>query len=360
MLSTSQQRAIAEQLLGCPLDDLGYAPCPGAHRHTTSTGRRDFRIYFEDGKMPRENCFHSSCLTERTEFMRRLHAEIHAAERGQGGTPRRDPAAPRYEYPPAPKTTAPPPLEPELAAAIAARCPSAITEAHLLAASPIPIPPLHPDWPTLLLNTIYATGERILIFTSPRSQGQYIHIAGGGTYTLSATPGVRATPGATIPYRAELGAWFLCAPVRGDWQPNPNNIDPRTGSPRLGRRHAACVTRYPYAVLESDTIPPATWLRILVQLQDPIAAIYTSGGKSIHALIKVNCTTAAEFNQRRRELITRLAPVGADPAALTAVRLTRLPGVIRAEKPGPGNLQRLLYLNPNARQGQPIINKINL
>ena len=362
MLSVDRQRAIAEDLLGTTLDPSGHAPCPGAHRHTTGTGWRDFRLYFEEGKMPREHCFHASCEPERTEFMRRLHAAIHAEERGQTGhaTPRQDPYRPRYKTTPAaPHKTNRPPLDPALADSIAARCPVDVTEAHLLAASPVPIPPVPTDWPTLLLDSLYAPGDRILIFTNPQSQGQYLHIAGGDTYTLSSHPGTRATPGARLPIRSPQGAWYLCAPVRGDWQPNPNNLDRRTGQPRLGRRHGACVRRYPYAVLESDTIPPATWLKILVQLRDPIAAVYTSGGKSIHALISVNCTTAAEFNQRARELITRLAPIGADPAAITAVRLTRLPGVVREEKPSPANLQRLLYLNPAARQGDtPIFNQI--
>lgn len=357
MLSPEQQRAIAEQLLGCQLDAAGYAPCPGAHRHTTGSGKRDFRLFFESGRMPREHCFHASCLGERTEFMRRLHHAIHQAERGDAPS-----ARPRYGM--GERAPQPPPQRPslsmELAERVAGRCPVDVTEAMLIAASPIPIPANPTEWPALLIDTLYRPGERVLLFTNSRSQGQYLRVAGEDTYTLSSRPGVRATPHATLPLTAPQGAWFLCAPVRGDWQPNPRNTDPATGQPRLGRRHGECCTRYPYAVLESDTIAPATWLKILAQLHDPVAAVYTSGGKSIHALIRVDCPTAEAFNARRRELIARLVPVGADPAAITPVRLTRLPGIIRAEKTAPQNLQRLLYLNPYARQGSsPIINRLH-
>jgi hypothetical protein len=114
-------------------------------------------------------------------------------------------------------------------------------------------------------------------------------------------------------------------------------------------------------VLESDVIPEATWLRILARLRDDIAAIYTSGGKSVHALLRLHPTpqSAEQFNAHRRQLIERLVPLGADRAALTAVRLTRLPGAVRLSKLAPGAsveapgsaLQTLLYLNPNPSPG---------
>jgi len=89
----------------------------------------------------------------------------------------------------------------------------------------------------------------------------------------------------------------------------------------------------------------------------PIVAIYTSGGRSVHALVKVDCESKAQFDALRDDLIPVLAPLGADPSAITAVRLTRLPGTLRhgtkdkngKMKPYPSpRLQRLLYLDPNA------------
>ena len=71
--------------------------------------------------------------------------------------------------------------------------------------------------------------------------------------------------------------------------------------------------------------------------------------------MRVNAGTPAEFKNARARLL-RLAAVGADPAAITAVRLSRLPGITRAEKPAPHNLQRLLYLNPSPT-AEPIHNR---
>ena len=80
----------------------------------------------------------------------------------------------------------------------------------------------------------------------------------------------------------------------------------------------------------------------------------------MHTLLHLgDCQTAAEFNRHRQALLQRLVPVGADPAALTPVRLTRLPGCLRLNKrsaDGQPALQRLLYLNPSPQPHQPLKN----
>jgi hypothetical protein len=82
-----------------------------------------------------------------------------------------------------------------------------------------------------------------------------------------------------------------------------------------------------------------------------IAAIYTSGGKSIHALVRLDAESKAAWDAERDRMRTALVTFGADEGALTAVRLTRLPGAKRDERP-----QELLYLNPNP-SGIPIIDQ---
>ena len=110
-------------------------------------------------------------------------------------------------------------------------------------------------------------------------------------------------------------------------------------------------------VLESDEAPAELWLRALVQLPIPIVAAYTSGGRSIHALARIDAGCKEAWDSLRDDLLPILAPLGADPAALTAVRLTRLPGTLRhgsrakdgKVKPFPSpRLQRLLWLDPRA------------
>lgn len=363
-MRTHQQ--IAEELLGTTIDPGGYTTCPGAALHTTPGGHRDFRITFDPtgAAMPKAFCFHGSCRPAIEAFMRDLYRAINAEKRADarsssGGS------APRAPRPlPAAPTAAPLPrrsLDMDAVERIAAQG-LPITPADLIAASPIPIPRDRTKWARLLLDHLYLPNERILIFTRYKSQGQYLHEIARGSYRLADTPGIRAVPSPRLPAGGRDGIWFLTAPVIGGWKPNPNNI--RDGIVQPGRRHAACITRCPYAVIESDVLDTATWLRILSTLHYPIAAIYTSGGKSIHCLLRVNAPTPEAFAPHRAALLQTLVPLGADPAAITAVRLSRLPGCVRGEKlpdtaapPGryidpadgtPAGLQRLLYLNPRA------------
>lgn len=356
MLSHQQ---IAEEVLGCTIAPGGYCPCPGAHRHTTKSGPRDFRIIFdpEGLKMPSGQCFHHNCEPERREAMVAIIRAIRAAEREEQGGSR--PAAAQPQQRRRILTTPQPEPErpqfcPEQAERIAAACPIAgdIGRDWLRAISPLGIPGNPATWAELMLDALYRHGERILVFDTFKSQGTHLRVAGKANYRLHHSPGHKATPCKALPARAADGAWYLTAPVLGTWQPNPNNVG-ADGQPKLGRRHAACCTRYPYAVLESDTLPEDTWLRILSQLQFPIAAIYTSGGKSLHALLHVNAATAEQFNTARKILLRTCTPIGADPAAITPVRLSRLPGCVRLSK-GEGAMQELLYLNPRPQPRQPL------
>jgi hypothetical protein len=103
-----------------------------------------------------------------------------------------------------------------------------------------------------------------------------------------------------------------------------------------------------------------------VKLPVPIVAIYSSGGKSLHALVRIDAPDKLTWDlmvrgrnqgsaERRTGLLDLVCPLGADANALTAVRLTRLPfcwregsrgkngRVVRYEQP---RLQELVYLNP--------------
>lgn len=339
-----------------------YFYCPGAASHSTPSKPTDCQVkIYDDGRMPSVSCLHASCETAlRTAALAIIH-RIREAERAERGNmpappPRQlTPQIIRPAMPPAPE------LDAELAARFAAGCPRDITRDFLRRVSPIGIPAEPHKWPELFLDALYPHRDRVLIFTKFASQGQFLRVIHEKNYALHPVPGRKAHPVPSLPDRGEDGVWFLASPVEGVWKENPTMTDPRTGAPKIGRRHAACCTAFPFAVLESDVIPEPQWLRILARLRDDIAAIYTSGGKSIHALIRLHPTpkSAEQFNAHRRSLIERLVPLGADRAALTAVRLTRLPGAVRLSKLAPGAsvatpghaLQSLLYLNPTPSPG---------
>jgi hypothetical protein len=199
------------------------------------------------------------------------------------------------------------------------------------------------------LAALYPPGSRVLIFTDFYSQGQFMFWNGRGAFRLARRKGVKAVR-SELPRGGRDGVWFLNQPVSGEWLPNPRALDDH-GRPKLSRRSEEVVTAWRYLVLESDHAPDNLWLRFLAKIPLPIAAIYTSGGKSIHALVRVDAESKAWWD-RYKELIKGLFTIhGADPAAITAVRLTRLPGCMRGDK-----LQRLLYLNPNpADDGEPLV-----
>lgn len=355
------RRAIAESLLGSPLDADGFAPCPGRHLHHGPAGRRDFQVMLEGA--PTARCFHTSCAGEVESFNAKMRSLIGKAESGGGGHAPRPPVlGPVPPMPTAPKPPKRPPYAPHKLASFAARCPFSITPAWLAARSPVPVPETQGTaTATAFLDALFNPGERVLIFTREYSQGDFVHRAGDGSYRLADRPGVSAVP-SPLPEGGPLGVWFLAAPVTGRWEVNAQNRA-ADGSPKKGRRHGACVTAWRFMVLESDEAPAELWLRALVQLPFPIVAAYTSGGRSIHALVRVDAAGKESWDALRDDMAPILCPLGADPAAMTAVRLSRLPGTLRHGSRGKDGkpysfpeprLQRLLWLNPHA-PGCPIL-----
>lgn len=181
------------------------------------------------------------------------------------------------------------------------------------------------------LDSVYPTGERVLILTRYESQGQMVWQR-------------EVTPAHELPTGGPDGVWFLPNPIDGKWHPNPRN----QGKP--SRRSQEAVTAFRYAVLESDEAAAGDWLKLLVQLPLPIESICESGGRSIHVLIRVDAQTKTVWDSIVTPAKPYLTRLGADPGALSAVRLSRLPQAFRGDRQ-----QRLLYVNPNATP-TPIIN----
>ncbi len=172
------------------------------------------------------------------------------------------------------------------------------------------------------LEHLYEPGEKILVFTVFQSQGDHLFEIGAENKPL--------------PKLTADGVWFLVNPVDGQFHPNPRQEN------KPSRRSEESITSWRYLVLESDVADESQWLSCLVQLPIKIAAIYSSGGKSIHALVRVDAVSKQDWDTKRDQMKPFLIPLGADEAAMTGVRLSRLPGALRGL-----NEQTLLYLNPN-------------
>jgi hypothetical protein len=179
-----------------------------------------------------------------------------------------------------------------------------------------------------VLRRLYrrGSGERVIIFTEMKSQGQFIWEADKSDVIQN-----RHLP------TGENGVWLLPQPVTGEFYPNP-----RLGGKR-SRRSEEAITSWRYAILESDEADADDWLRCLVQVPLRIACICESGGRSIHSLVRLDAESKADWDRRIHSIKPILITLGADAGALSAVRLSRLPEATRGAR-----CQRLLYLNPGA------------
>lgn len=126
------------------------------------------------------------------------------------------------------------------------------------------------------------------------------------------------------------------------------------GTRRSFRCKAAVAARR-FALVEFDGMPldrqAAFWAGVILGTGRgpllPLAALVYSGGKSIHALLRVDCADAeawAAFWNRLGGFVCNPndpAPERADAACRDESRMTRLPGARRADS---GRVQSLLYL----------------
>lgn len=130
---------------------------------------------------------------------------------------------------------------------------------------------------------------------------------------------------------------------------NPLDGQKRTsvsGEPTF--RGNANVADFRYCLLEFDdeeTKPIERQLAFFSAVDLPLVALVYSGGKSIHAWLRVRDIRTLEDWQEivAHQTFERVfRPLGADPACKTASRLGRLPGALRHDK---GKTQDLLYLD---------------
>ena len=121
---------------------------------------------------------------------------------------------------------------------------------------------------------------------------------------------------------------------------------------KLSKRGDSAVAGFLYAVAEMDGMGRAEQLALWWGFRSaPIVALIDSGGKSVHAILRVECANRDEWEREvEGKLFPRvLVPLGCDPQCRNEARLSRLPGHYRAEK---GAWQRLLYLNPEGNPRQ--------
>lgn len=117
-------------------------------------------------------------------------------------------------------------------------------------------------------------------------------------------------------YNEQAGAWIRFNPLDGKGVKNDN------------------VTDYRYALVESDSMPIEQQNAILRELELPIAVLVYSGGKSVHAVVKVDAPNYDEYRKRVDYLykVCKDNGLDIDKQNRNPSRLSRMPGVIRNGK----------------------------
>lgn len=114
-------------------------------------------------------------------------------------------------------------------------------------------------------------------------------------------------------YNKEGGAWIRFNPLDGKGCKNSN------------------VTDFKYALVESDSMPIAEQNAVLRELELPIACLVHSGGKSLHAIVRIEANDMREYRKRVDYLynICKKNGLDVDTQNRNPSRLSRMPGVIR-------------------------------
>ena len=117
-------------------------------------------------------------------------------------------------------------------------------------------------------------------------------------------------------WKEEAGAWIRFNPLDGKGVKNEN------------------VTAFRFALVESDTLPIQEQDALYRKLELPIAALVYSGGKSLHAIVRVDAKDIDEYNERVNFLYDFLQNQGMeiDKQNRNPSRLSRMPGVTRNGK----------------------------
>jgi RecA-family ATPase len=181
-----------------------------------------------------------------------------------------------------------------------------------------------PTWE--ILNRIYRQDDVICLTwgTFNSESGRWepnqddLRTLGEWNYMLSVQPSVLSHEG---------GVWFCVNPLKDD-----------------GKRANHLVKDFRFCLLECDV--PHADKRTTEELKAekekqfarflesglPIEVLYDSGGKSIHALVRIYAATAEQFKERVEKVYEYMAKMpGLDPGRKASAQLSRLPGATRGE-----------------------------
>lgn len=205
---------------------------------------------------------------------------------------------------------------------------------------PVFLPQILPDPTRSFLEAVFRKGEKIRISDS----------------TLNEKTGKEIPSEGVILTREE---WLKRLGKSGD----PNSIwsvtKARTGlfvsvNPMTGATDDT-VTDFRHALLESDKMSLAEQWSMIEQSRIPVACVIHSGGKSIHAWVRIDAADRAEYDRRVDYLHSYFASLDVDPKNKNPSRYSRLPGCVRFQK-----RQELLALRMGAQSWEDWVQEVEI
>lgn len=130
----------------------------------------------------------------------------------------------------------------------------------------------------------------------------------------------------------ECGGWMRINPTNGEGIKDTDMVS------------------YRHLLLEFDSIPIELQISFFCHLPIPISCILTSGGKSVHAWVRLDASDLTDFKDTAGVIFKYLEGFGIDGQNKNPARLSRLVGSTRKIGQSGDGRQRLLYLNPSPTQ----------
>lgn len=176
---------------------------------------------------------------------------------------------------------------------------------------------------TTYLSTLFEASEQVgyVVDTWKNEEGKYLPTKGAWDRTagdlIQQLNQCDGDIGSVLgDYNPEAGAWIRFNPLDGKGVKNEN------------------VTEFRYALVESDDMDIAKQNAIMRELELPIAVLVYSGGKSLHAIVRIEAANYDEYRKRVDYLynVCRKNGISVDNQNRNPSRLSRMPGVERNGK----------------------------
>ena len=171
------------------------------------------------------------------------------------------------------------------------------------------------------LKTLFNPDEHVAFTVAAVENGEKFNPAGKGVYTRTCAELIAALDNGGFDFAVgtienpAAGAWIRFNPFDG------NGISDKN------------VTAFRFGLVECDDVPINEQYAMYKKLKLPIAALVHSGGKSLHAIVRIDADTYEEYVKRMDYIYNACAKNGlnVDTKNRNPSRLSRMPGIMRGD-----------------------------